>query len=110
MPKKLFITRPLPDKVIAAAKKLGDVDVRQSTLPMTPEEPRAALENYDGVLASIGDPLGAEAFAKPVRCKMLANFGVGYNHIDTVAARAMGIQVTNTPGAVTDATPTSQSC
>jgi lactate dehydrogenase-like 2-hydroxyacid dehydrogenase len=32
------------------------------------------------------------------------NFGVGYNHIDVVAARAAGIQVSNTPGAVTDAT------
>lgn len=104
MSKKLFITRPLPEKVIAAAKKLGEVDVRQSTLPMTPEETRATLENYDGVLASIGDPLGAEAFAGPARCKMLANFGVGYNHIDTAAARAAGIAVSNTPGAVTDAT------
>ncbi len=104
MSKKLYITRPLPDAVITAAKKLGDVDVRQSTLPMTPEETRLALENYDGVLASIGDPLGAEAFAGPARCKMLANFGVGYNHIDTVAARAAGIAVSNTPGAVTDAT------
>ncbi|MCL4107727.1 UNVERIFIED_CONTAM: hypothetical protein GTU68_022188 [Idotea baltica] len=35
---------------------------------------------------------------------MLANFGVGYNHIDAVAARAIGIEVSNTPGAVTDAT------
>lgn len=104
MSKKLYISRPLPDKVIAAARKLGDVDVRQSTLPMTPGEIRAALDNYDGILASIGDPLGAEVFTKPVRCKILANFGVGYNHIDTAAARAVGIQVTNTPGAVTDAT------
>ncbi len=35
---------------------------------------------------------------------MLANFGVGYNHIDAAAARAAGVAVTNTPGAVTDAT------
>jgi lactate dehydrogenase-like 2-hydroxyacid dehydrogenase len=38
------------------------------------------------------------------RCKLLANFGVGYNHIDVAAARAAGVAVTNTPGAVTDAT------
>ena len=35
---------------------------------------------------------------------LLANFGVGYNHIDVDAARAAGVAVTNTPGAVTDAT------
>jgi lactate dehydrogenase-like 2-hydroxyacid dehydrogenase len=38
------------------------------------------------------------------RAKMLANFGVGFNHIDVEAAKAAGIEVTNTPGAVTDAT------
>lgn len=38
------------------------------------------------------------------RCKVLANFGVGYNHIDVAAAQAAGVTVTNTPGAVTDAT------
>jgi lactate dehydrogenase-like 2-hydroxyacid dehydrogenase len=35
---------------------------------------------------------------------MLANFGVGYNHIDLAAARAAGLVVTNTPGVLTDAT------
>ncbi|MGB0969139.1 MAG: 2-hydroxyacid dehydrogenase, partial [Halocynthiibacter sp.] len=38
------------------------------------------------------------------RAKILANFGVGYNHIDVAAAKAAGLTVTNTPGAVTDAT------
>jgi gluconate 2-dehydrogenase len=38
------------------------------------------------------------------KAKILANFGVGYNHIDVPAARAAGLVVTNTPGAVTDAT------
>ena len=48
----------------------------------------------------------AEVFeeAEGSRCRILANFGVGYNHIDVAAARAAGIAVTNTPGAVTDAT------
>jgi lactate dehydrogenase-like 2-hydroxyacid dehydrogenase len=35
---------------------------------------------------------------------LLANFGAGFNHIDVAAARASGIEVTNTPGAVTDST------
>jgi lactate dehydrogenase-like 2-hydroxyacid dehydrogenase len=39
-----------------------------------------------------------------LRCGVLANFGVGYNHIDVAAARAAGVQVSNTPDTVTDAT------
>lgn len=67
---------------------------------------RAALREYDGVICTLGDQFSAEVFADVPnpRCKVLANFGVGYNHIDVDAAKATGVTVTNTPGAVTDAT------
>ena len=37
-------------------------------------------------------------------CKLIANYGVGIDHIDLAAAKANGIAVTNTPGVLTDAT------
>lgn len=102
---RVFITRPLPDSVIAAAEAAFDVEVRASTQPMKPAEMRAALALHDGVLPTLGDLFSTEILGEGVhRCKVLANFGVGYNHIDVAAARACGITVTNTPGAVTDAT------
>ena len=54
----------------------------------------------------LGDRFDADVFADVPnpRAKILANFGVGYNHIDASAAKAAGIAVSNTPGAVTDAT------
>lgn len=102
---RILITRPLPDSVIAAAEAAFDVEVRGETLPMKPAEMRAALALYDGILPTLGDVFDADIFGDGGhRCKVLANFGVGYNHIDTAAARACGITVSNTPGAVTDAT------
>lgn len=102
---RIFLTRPLPDKVIAAAEAAFDVEVRGSTTAMKPAEMRAALALYDGVVPTLGDAFSAEIFGEGVhRCKVLANFGVGFNHIDVDAAAACGITVTNTPGAVTDAT------
>lgn len=102
---RVLITRPLPDSVIAAAEAAFDVEVRGETLPMKAAEMRAALALYDGILPTLGDGFDADIFGDGGhRCKVLANFGVGYNHIDTAAARACGITVTNTPGAVTDAT------
>lgn len=101
---RLLITRPLPQKVVAAAQEIADVTVRPETLPLTQAEIAAALADYDAVLPTLGDVFKAEAFAAAPRCKMLANFGVGFNHIDAAAARAVGVEVTNTPGAVTDAT------
>jgi len=100
---KVFVTRSLPDAVIAGLDGL-DVTVRDSNVPMTVDEIAAALAEYDVLLPTLGDACSAEAFAGDIRCKLLANFGVGYNHIDVVAAQAAGIAVTNTPGAVTDAT------
>ena len=83
-----------------------DVTCRTVTTPMSHEECVAALAGYDMVLPTLGDAFRAEAFAQvpEPRCRLLANFGVGYNHIDVAAARAAGVEVTNTPGAVTDAT------
>lgn len=103
---KLLISRRLPDSIMAEAETRFDVTCRETTQPMTQEECVAALADYDAVLPTLGDAFRAEAFAKvpAPRCKLLANFGAGFNHIDVAAARAAGVEVTNTPGAVTDAT------
>lgn len=104
--KTLLITRPLPDPVIAAAQELFAVTVRQDKSKMSADEMRASLRDFDAVLPTLGDHYSAEIFADVPnpRAKVLANFGVGYNHIDVEAANAAGLQVSNTPGAVTDAT------
>lgn len=104
--KRLFVTRPLPEPVLARARETWDVTVRESNAPLAPDELRASLRDYDAVLPTLGDLYSADVFeAVPApRCKILANFGVGYNHIDVAVAKAAGIVVTNTPGAVTDAT------
>jgi len=104
--KTLLITRPLPEPVVAAARASWDVTLRENTLPLDAAELRAALRDFDAVLPTLGDRFRADVFADVPhpRAKILANFGVGYNHIDVAAARAAGLVVTNTPGAVTDAT------
>lgn len=103
---ELYITRPLPDRVLARARERFNVTLREQTTPLKKGEMRAALVLYDVVLPTLGDMFTAEVFEgmESARCKLLANFGVGYNHIDVAAAKAMGIAVTNTPGAVTEAT------
>ncbi|AXI51807.1 MULTISPECIES: D-glycerate dehydrogenase [unclassified Sulfitobacter] len=102
---KLLIARPAPPEVHEALEGF-DVTYREDSAPLSEDEMQAALRDYDGVLATLGDRFTADVFGKVgmPRCKMLANFGVGYNHIDVDAAKAAGLQVSNTPGAVTDAT------
>ncbi len=106
MKPRVLITRPLPEPVLAAARASFETSVRQQTQPMSGAEMIAALQEYDAIVPTLGDNFSAEilAGAEPLRCRLLANFGVGYNHIDVLAATALDIAVSNTPGAVTDAT------
>jgi len=103
---EMYLTRPLPDRVLHKAEAHFNVTRRDLTSPLKKGEMRAALVLYDVVIPTLGDVFNAEVFEgmEGARCRLLANFGVGYNHIDVEAARAVGIAVTNTPGAVTEAT------
>lgn len=103
---RILITRPLPKMVITAAQTEFDVTIRPQTRPMTGSEMISALNEFDVIAPTLGDEFRASIFAAcpAPRARLLANFGVGYNHIDVEAARAAGVAVTNTPGAVTEAT------
>ena len=81
--KKILIARPLPKEVTSTFTGC-EVTVREETAPLSAAEMRAALRDYDGVMPTLGDVFSAEVFADVLvpRCKILANFGVGYNHID----------------------------
>ena len=96
----------MPPQTVAAAEDLFEVEVRESNKPMSAGEVRAAFAVYDGMMVTLGDAITADIlqdFGRP-RCRMVANFGVGYNHIDVAACADHGVIVSNTPGAVTDAT------
>ncbi len=72
---------------------------------MSSAELARALAWADVVCPTVTDSLtGALLSAPTVNAKLLANFGVGFNHIDMAAASRAGIAVTNTPGVLTDAT------
>lgn len=102
---KLLVTRPLPNQVLETLSGF-DVTVRRETGPLDGDALRGALTDFDGVLPTLGDAFSEAVFrdVPSPRAKILANFGVGYNHINADAAKTAGIVVTNTPGAVTDAT------
>ena len=66
---------------------------------------RAALSAADAVLPTVTDPITPDVLAaEPLRTRILANFGVGFNHIALEAAKVRGITVTNTPEVLTDCT------
>lgn len=103
--KRLLLTRAFPPATVAAARARFDVTLRDRTDGLSLAEAAEALQQHDVILCTLGDGFSKEAFAADdMRCGMIASFGVGYNHIDVAAAQAAGVQVSNTPDVVTDAT------
>lgn len=100
---KLLVTRKMTESATKALEARFDTTFRGEA-PMTEDEAAAALRDYDAIMPTLGDAFTENAFKGEIRCKILANFGAGYNHIDTAAAKNAGVIVTNTPDVVTEAT------
>ena len=102
---KVFITRKWPASVEATLTALYDVTLNETDRPLTADEFKTALQEYDAVCPTVCDTFPADVInVTNKRCKILGNFGVGYNHIDINAAKQQGIIVTNTPGVLTEST------
>jgi glyoxylate reductase len=102
---KVVVTAKLPDAVEQQAVKMFDATLNPTDTPMTREQLIEAAKTADALLPNVTDKIGADVLGAPGRrIKIVANFGVGFNNVDTVAAKAHGVVVTNTPEVLTDET------
>jgi lactate dehydrogenase-like 2-hydroxyacid dehydrogenase len=102
---KVIVTRRLPAPVEAALREQFDVELSRRDEPTNAEGLQRVLGQADGLLSTVTDRLTAEVLAAyPIRTRIIANFGVGYENIDLPAAQAHEIVVTNTPDVLTDCT------
>jgi lactate dehydrogenase-like 2-hydroxyacid dehydrogenase len=102
---RVIVTRRLPGLVERRLDRLFNAELNREDRPFAPAELRRALAEADGVLCTVSDRIDAAVLsAEPMRARILANFGVGYDHIDLARARTRGLVVTNTPGVLTEAT------
>jgi lactate dehydrogenase-like 2-hydroxyacid dehydrogenase len=101
----VIVTRRLPAAVEAALRDAFDVRLNASDEPFDSRRLHEGLARGDALLPTIGDRIDhAVLSATPLRARMIANFGVGTDHIDLATARDRGIVVSNTPGVLTDCT------
>ena len=66
------------------------------------EETLVLLQNADAILAGL-EPLTRRVLSASPRLKAIARVGIGMDNVDQVAARELGIRISNTPEAPTDA-------
>ncbi len=101
---KVLVTRRWPQAVEAQLTAHFDVDLNQADTPLTEVDFRDAMTRYDAILPTVTDKLPAAVFDASPRTRILANYGVGFAHIDTQAAKDRGIAVTNTPDVLSECT------
>ncbi|SON55761.1 Glycerate dehydrogenase [Hartmannibacter diazotrophicus] len=102
---KVLVTRRWPEAVEAKLKELYDVTLNESDVPMTADEMRQALMDYDAFCPTVSDKVDASVLdVSGARTKIIASYGVGYSHIDTDAAKKSGFVVTNTPEVLSNCT------
>ncbi len=101
----VIVTRKFPDPVEARMRELFTVELNPDDTPFTRDQLADALSRADILAPTITDKLDADLLAGAGgQLKMIANFGVGVDHIDLNAAHAKGLVVSNTPGVLTEDT------
>lgn len=100
----VFLTRLLPEAVMAQLRQHFDLRFNPLNRPLNKAEIKDGLQEAEGVISMLSDPIDQTVLEEAPRLKIIANYAVGYNNIDFVAAEALGIAVTNTPGVLTETT------
>jgi lactate dehydrogenase-like 2-hydroxyacid dehydrogenase len=102
---RVVVTRQLPAAVEEQLAREFDAQLNRDDHPFSAAELQDALRTADALLPTVTDKITGDVLsAEPLRAKILANFGVGFNHIDLSAAKARQVVVTNTPDVLTDDT------
>lgn len=102
---RILVTRRWPAAVETKMAEVFDLVLNTSDVPLSEADLRDAMGQYDAILPTVTDRLPAAVFdGSSTRTRILANYGVGFAHIDTEAAKSHGITVTNTPDVLSECT------
>ena len=101
---KVLVTARMPEEVLALIRREHEVESYAVDPPMDRQKFLESIADKEGLLCTITDRIDTELLACVPVLRVIANFGVGFEHIDLAAATQRGIPVTNTPGVLTDTT------
>ena len=103
--KKILVTRNLLQDNETRIVNLFEAKLNKEDKVLSPEQVIDLSKDCDGILCVGGNKFDKEIINKlSPSVKIIANYAVGYNNVDTDAAKAKGITVTNTPEVLTDST------
>ena len=101
---RLYLARPLPDPVMAVIRERFSLTAAPADSPPSASATLAAVRDAQAVICTLNERFDRDLLAAAPSLRGIANYAVGYNNIDTDAAKARGVIVTNTPDVLTNAT------
>jgi lactate dehydrogenase-like 2-hydroxyacid dehydrogenase len=101
----VLVTRKLPDAVEARLARDYEARLNPADALYERDELLKRAEGADAIMPCHTEHFDADVFERlPKSVKIIANFSVGYDHVDIEAAKQAGVVVTNTPDVLSDAT------
>ncbi len=105
MKPKIIVTRDIPPEVESKLKEYFRVSFNREDKVFSKGILRKAMENADGIVCTVTDSFTDELLSLTnKKVKIIANIGVGVDHIDLSSARENNVIITNTPDVLTEST------
>jgi glyoxylate reductase len=102
---EIFFTREIPVIAEILFKNKGfKTKVYKKDNPITKNLLIKNIQNSDGLISLLSDKIDKTIIDAMPKCRVIANYAVGYNNIDVDYAKSKGIIVTNTPDVLTEST------
>ena len=100
--KKILITWPLPDAVMARARQTYDVIAHGGNPQITIDEMLETAKSVDAILLTLNEKCRKNVIDRmPDNIKCISTFSIGFDHLDLDACKARGIRTGNAPHGVT---------
>ena len=105
MKPRVYITRPVPDAVVERLSEHCEVESHLADAPVPEDDLARTLREHcvEGLLV-VGAGVTAKVVNEAAQLRVVANAGVGYDHVDVAACTARRIPVTNTGGVLEETT------
>jgi len=101
----VLVTRKLPDAVENRLRRDYEPRLNPGDVLYSGDELIKLANGADAILPCHTEKFTADIISRlPESVRVIANFSVGYDHVDVKAAKVKGIIVTNTPDVLSDAT------
>lgn len=102
---KVYIAGPIPEAGLKALEQAGaEVEMYDGKGIIDQETLKSGVRDADALISLLSTNVDKDVIDAGNKLKIIANYGAGFNNVDTAYARQKDIDVTNTPKASTNST------